>query len=178
MVALAEKLSASVVTLRFDYRGIGQSRIDLPAGVGLFRLLGHDRADAGLSRADARHVGCGGGAVPDERRIADGRGRVFLRRGDGCRIAVGDSRFVGMVGIAAPFSRITFEHLSNCPKPCLMVSGIDDFVYSPDVADKLINNAGDQLVMDRLDSADHFFRRQEQMLATRVMKFFDGLRSR
>src|SRR5690242_14854981 len=36
VAALAERFSTDAVTLRFDYRGVGQSRIDLPAGLSVF----------------------------------------------------------------------------------------------------------------------------------------------
>jgi alpha/beta superfamily hydrolase len=176
IVALAEKLSAGAVSLRFDYRGIGQSRIDLPPAVGLFDYWDTieqtlDYHEPMLDTSDAADALWEmGGGLP---MVAVGYSFGAVT---GTRIAVADSRFIGMVGIAAPFSRIGFEHLSNCPKSCLMISGADDFVYSPDVADELIKNAGHRVVMDRLDGADHFFRRQEQMLASRVARFIDGLR--
>jgi alpha/beta superfamily hydrolase len=178
IVALAEEFSAAALTLRFDYRGIGQSQIELPTGVGLFdywdtieQTLDYrdpliDVAEAADSLWDI------GGELP---MVAVGYSFGAVT---GTRTAVGDSRFVGMVGVAAPFTRIEFEHLANCSKPCLMISGSDDFVYSPQVVDCLEMNAGDKLIMDRLPHVDHFFRRQERMLADRVAKFVDGLRSR
>ena len=178
IVALAEKLSASNVTLRFDYRGIGQSRIDLPTGVGLFDYWDTieqtlDYREPMLDTSDAADALWGmSGELP---MLAAGYSFGAVT---GTRTAIGDSRFVGMVGIAAPFMRIPFEHLSNCPKPCLMISGVDDFVYSPEAVRELIDIAGDQLVMDRLEGGDHFFRRQEPMLADRIVKFTDELRSR
>ena len=171
ILALAERLSASAVTLRFDYRGIGESRIELPAGVGLFDYWDEieqtlDYRDPLIDTADASAalwemsdhlpmvaVGYSFGAVT------------------GTQKAIHDCRFVGMAGVAAPFTRVPFEHLRNCPKPCLMVSGSDDFVYSPEVVAQVAHDGGNKLTVERLQHVDHFFRQQETMLADRVARF-------
>ena len=171
VVALAERLAEQSVVLRFDYRGIGQSRIALPPGVALFdywdaieQTLDYrdpitDTAEAAVALWDIS------GALP-MMVVGYSFGAIT-----GTRVAVADRRFTVMVGVAAPFTRVPCDHLINCPKPCLMISGLDDFVYCPQVCHRLETAGGPMLRIDRLPAVDHFFRRQEAMLADRVATF-------
>jgi alpha/beta superfamily hydrolase len=65
------------------------------------------------------------------------------------------------------------EHLAGCTRPCLLISGIDDFVHDPDVARRLMEFAGPAVRFERIQGADHFFRGQEPPLVQRILRFID-----
>lgn len=171
ITALAERLSGEAVTLRFDYRGIGESRIDLPPGQSLF-----DYWDAVEQTRDYTDALADTAEAADElSRIAAGLPMIAIGYSFGAvtctRTAVADPRFCAMAGVSPPLTRIAFEFLANCPKPCLMLSGEEDFVYEPEVAAKLIVAGGPRLRLERLEDADHFFRGREKLLTKRIASF-------
>jgi alpha/beta superfamily hydrolase len=92
----------------------------------------------------------------------------------GTRVAPQDPSIVAMVGVAPPLKRVGFEHLANCSKPCLMVSGQDDFVYDAEAAKRLVDTAGPNLVYER-PVGDHFFVGREADLADRVARFAERI---
>jgi alpha/beta superfamily hydrolase len=175
--ALARSLSADAVVLRFDYRGIGQSRIGLPDELSVFDYWEEveEKRDYTDALADAVE------AADELWRIAGNLPMVAVGYSFGAiigtRTALGDDRFIAMAGIAPPLQRIGFEFLADCPKPCLMLSGSDDFVYDAPVAALLIAAAGRQLTFDRIQGMDHFFRDNESLAAERVDRFVRQVRS-
>ncbi len=177
IAALAERLANDAITLRFDYRGIGQSRIELPLGSSTYDYW--DNIEQTLDYTDP---------LQDAAEAADELARIcghlpMIAVGysfgavTGTQMAAHDPRFIAMVGIGAPFKRIAFAHLADCPKPCLMISGTADFVYMPDVAARLSASAGIKLLMDRVEGADHFFRQQEDLLEDRIRRFCQPIKS-
>ena len=171
ITALGKRLSTEAVTLRFDYRGIGDSRIDLPEGLGLFDYWDaveqtRDYTDALADTAEAAN---------ELARIAEALPMIAIGYSFGAvtcaRTAVGDARFSAMATISPPLVRIGFEFLAQCPKPCLILSGQDDFVYDPDVAARVLAAGGAKLSLERMDQADHFFRGKEDLLAERIASF-------
>ena len=169
--ALAEGLATDAVVLRFDYRGIGDSRIDLPPGLSVFDYW--EEIEQAREYTDA--LADTATAADELHRLSGGLPMVAVGYSFGSvtatLTALRDSRFTAMVGIAPPLQRVAFEFLADCPRPCLIVSGEDDFVHEPDVAARLIASAGSQLVFERLKGMDHFFRDQEDMLIQRVIRF-------
>jgi alpha/beta superfamily hydrolase len=168
--ALAEHFSADAITLRFDYRGVGQSYIDLPPGISVFdywenveKTLDYLGPLADTSAAaDALSS-----LTADLPMIAIGYsfGAVMATR-----IGMQDARIVAMAAVAAPLKRVQFQHLADCHKACLFVSGQDDFVYDADVATKLVESSGRNLLIERA-VADHFFIGVEAELADRIARF-------
>ena len=169
--ALAEGLAADAVVLRFDYRGIGDSRIELPTGLSVFDYW--EEIEEAREYTDA--LADTAAAADELHRLSGGLPMVAVGYSFGSvtatRTALGDSRFAAMVGIAPPLQRVAFEFLAGCPRPCLIVNGEDDFVHDPDVAARLIESAGSQLNFERLKGMDHFFRDQEDVLTARVIQF-------
>ena len=170
---LAEQMSSDAVVLRFDYRGIGESRINLPPGVSVFDYW-----------ADTEQACNYAEALADTADAADELWRICGQRPllvvgysfgalTGTRTTLADARFAAMVGISPPLKRIAFEFLADCPKPCLMLSGEGDFSYDADVAARLAAAAGDRLILEVLADRDHFFRGHEESLGNRVMDFLD-----
>ena len=170
VTALAERLSQDAIVLRFNYCGVGQSRIDLASGLSVFdywekveqtRDYAEPLAD---TAAAADELFAQSGGLP---MVAIGYSFGAIM---GTRVAVRDPRIVAMAGISPPLKRVAFEHLVDCRKPCLLVSGLDDFVYDAGVARQLIDAAGRSLTVER-PAADHFFIGLEADLADRVARF-------
>ena len=173
IVALAEGLATHAVTFRFDYRGIGDSRIALPPDQGVF-----DYWDQVEQTRDYRDPLADTAAAADcLSRAAGGHPLFAVGYSFGAVTAtvtaVSDTRFFGIVGIAPPLKRIAMEHLADCRKPCLLASGTDDFVHDDDVEAKLASIAGPRLRFERIAGADHFFRGRETDLVRRVRDFID-----
>jgi hypothetical protein len=173
VVALAEGLAHDAVTLRFDYRGIGDSRIALPPDQGVF-----DYWDKVEQTRDYRDPLADTAAAADcLSRAAGGIALLAVGYSFGAVTAtittVTDPRFGAMVGIAPPLKRIPMEHLAACRKPCLLTSGTDDFVHDADVAARLTSAAGPRVRFERIAGADHFFRGRETDLVCRVREFID-----
>jgi len=170
VAALAERCAAEAVTLRFDYRGVGRSLIDLPAGLSIFDYwdnleqtlhYAEPLADTATALAELSLLSAG---LP---MIAVGYSFGAIM---GTQIGVGERHIVAMVGISPPLKRVGFEHLAACRKPCLLISGQDDFVYDAQASAKLIEDSGRELTFER-PVADHFFVGLETDLADRVAHF-------
>ncbi|CAN5456529.1 alpha/beta hydrolase [soil metagenome] len=170
ITALAERLAVDAITLRFDYRGVGESHIDLPPALSAFDYWENveetlDYTDALLDTAVA---------VQELSELSAGRPIVAVGYSFGSIMAtllgVKDSRIIAMVGIAPPLKRFAFAHLADCKKPCLLVSGRSDFVFDPNVSAAVIKSAGPNLTCEQPD-ADHFFIGQEADLADNVARY-------
>lgn len=170
VAALAERLAREAVTLRFDYRGVGASRIDLPPGISVLdywdnleQTLDYTEplADAASAAAKLSSVRNG---LP---MIAVGYSFGAIM---GTHIGVRERQIVAMAGISPPLKRVGFEQLAGCRKPCLLVSGQEDFVYDAQAAAKLIETCGRELTLEK-PPADHFFIGLEAELADRVAQF-------
>ena len=173
--AVAARLACGgSAAMRFDYRGVGESGIDLPAGVSVFDYWSDveenfDYADAiadAASAADTLAAACGGDIPMAVVGYSFGAAiglTLGLRRDD----------VRAMVGLSAPFCRLSFDFLADCPIPCLLVSGAEDFVYSAEVADALAAKAGAHVKMTLLPGKDHFFRDEEDVPAGLAEAFID-----
>jgi alpha/beta superfamily hydrolase len=170
VAALAEGLSVEAVTLRFDYRGIGESRIELPAGISAFDYW--EKVEETLDYAEP--LSDTAAALDHLASLSAGLPMVAIGYSFGAimgtNIAVNDCRIVAMAGISPPLKRVRFEHLTNCAKPCMIVSGQDDFVYDAQTAEALVTAAGASLILHR-PAGDHFFVGAEMELVDQVAQF-------
>ncbi len=177
VTAVADALSHNMLTLRFDYRGVGESRICLEAGDSAL-----DYWDRVESQQDY------GGALADAADAADvleemSQSMPILALGysfgafTALQTACARERILATVGIAAPFKRICFDFLAACTWPCLLISGDQDFVYDPSVTQRLAQDVGERLTIDLLSAQDHFFRGSESMLAERILRFISTVPS-
>jgi len=173
VAALAQRLSAEAIVLRFNYRGVGGSRIDLPAMLSVFDYWEQieETLDYVAPLADTR------AAVDELACICGNRPIVATGYSFGAimatQVGVADSRIRAMAGIAPPLKRVGFSFLVQCPKPTLLISGIDDFVTDPTVADRLADLGGSHLTMLR-PKADHFYIGREGEVADNVENFLAG----
>jgi alpha/beta superfamily hydrolase len=171
--ALGRKLAADSAVLRFNYRGVGASEIDLPADLSVFdywteveetRSYGDPRADV---RAAARELAGLAGELP----------LALVGYSFGAIVALEEGlEHAGtswIVGIAPPLTRFEFTFLVDCPVPCLLVSGEQDFVYSAAELERALAVAGPRLRTLVMPGQDHFFRGHEADLCRRVAGFLN-----
>lgn len=175
---LARDLAANAVTLRFDYRGVGESEIALPADVSVFDYW--DSVDQQKDYADALADVASAAAV-----LAENTGGMPMAVAGysfgaavGLRYARADDNVYTMVGISPPWTRIEFDFLADCSKPSLLISGKDDFLYCARAIANVQAMAGPNLTIDLQESADHFFRGREHDVSRRVGVFLQDVLSR
>ena len=147
----------SLISLRFNFRGVGGSEGHFSQGVGERQDI-----DAAISftsaveKADSAAVGLAGYsagagfAVPVV--LADGRVRAFA-------------------AISPPLSMFDFEILKTCPKPKLFVSGSgDDFTTASQFL-QFCQTLPEPRECVVIEGADHFWWDHEAATATRVATF-------
>jgi alpha/beta superfamily hydrolase len=170
IVAMANRLATEFITLRFDYRGVGQSRIEIPSELSAFdywenieQTLDYTEplSDTAIAAEELWSLTAGLPMVA----VGYSFGAIMATR-----IGAVNNRIVAMAGVAPPLKRVGFEHLTDCRKACLLISGQDDFVYDASVAENLVGRAGHNLTLER-PAGDHFFIGAETELADRVARF-------
>lgn len=176
VAAVSRHLAAHSVVLRFDYRGVGESGIELGPDESAFDYWTEveERKDYSGALADveaAARVLLDATASLDVGLCVVG---YSFGAATGMLFGHGDSRVDRMVGIAPPLGKVSFEFLAGCPKPSLHLIGTKDFLYSKDKMDafrELIRPAGRVMT---LEEGDHFFRGDEDRLAREVEDFLCG----
>jgi alpha/beta superfamily hydrolase len=76
-----------------------------------------------------------------------------------------------MVAIAPPLGKVSFEFMSDCSKPCLCLIGKGDFLYSEEKTEELRSTLGSNAIVEILETSDHFFRGDEDVVAQKVDEF-------
>jgi len=169
--ALARHLAADGLTLRFDYRGVGESEIKLPPQASAFDYW-HDIEETKDYRDALDDVQA---AASELRRVSPELPLTVIGYSFGAVTALrhgGVSEAVhSMVGISPPLTRVGLDFLAGCPKPCLVLCGKNDFLYSPEEISKLKRVVGPAVAIELLEGQDHFFRGEEECLCERVAKF-------
>lgn len=170
---IARKLAEHAVTLRFDYRGVGDSQISLPGGLSVFDYWSEieetkDYTDAVKDvSAAARTLRSAVGELDIPFSV------VGYSFGSATGLLYGheNENVSGMVAIAPPLGKVSFEFLSNCSKPGLFLIGTGDFLYSDEETERLRQTLTSNTTVEILENADHFFRGDENILARNVDDF-------
>lgn len=173
VMALARAMSRNAMTLRFDYRGIGASEIELPADVSVFDYW--DDVEQSKNYADPlADVAAAGAALLE---CANDLPLVVLGYSFGSIVGLMGGLKLGgvraMAGIAPPLRMHPFDFLAASPIPCLLVSGEGDFVFSTEESERLKGAWGDRVRQSVLKGEDHFFRDSEDSVCAQVRHFVE-----
>lgn len=168
---LARHLADDSVTLRFDYRGVGESAIDLPPGLSVFDYWtgverDRDYSDA-LSDVHAAgemlsHAAPGLPSVVIGYSFGAAVGLLYGHRGETVRCCV---------GVSPPLTRVDFDFLTESTRPCRLLCGESDFVFSAERLDRIVAQSRGIVTAKVLTNSDHFFRDEEERLALCVENF-------
>jgi alpha/beta superfamily hydrolase len=168
---LANYFARDSVILRFDYRGVGKSGIDLPPGSSVFDYW--QQVEDSMDYHDAlEDVRSAAGELLD---VA--LGLPFIVFGYSFGMATGfqygiNAESVSMlIGIAPPIGKVDFGFLSHCTKPSLVVTGKEDFLYTPEQFEKFRQSCNMRIIVDVWENSDHFFRGEEEKLAIAIDGF-------
>lgn len=150
-------------TLRFNYRGVGRSTIDLPADVSLFDYWSQIERKKQycelLPDAEAAHYFL-------NRTLPDAKRRLLVGYSLGAILAqkladVADATHV--VGISPPVLKApNMSFASESPASLLFVGGESDFAFDADVLQSMLKVANCNAPLKRIRNCDHFFRRREE----------------
>ena len=170
---LFDDLAKHSLVLRFDYRGIGGSEIQLRDGVSKYdywneveerkryeEIVGDVRSALNAlqllsPKVPVHIVGYSFGAIT------------------GLLAGIELECVHTLIGISPPLLRYSFDFLQTCRKPCLLLSGRNDFVFTDDPSHGSFHwpPCVKQMI---LDGEDHFFRGREFIVVDQVLKFLNS----
>jgi alpha/beta superfamily hydrolase len=168
---MAQYFARDSVTLRFDYRGIGDSEIKLPAGLSVFDYW--DNIEESKNYDDA--VSDVASASEELSRITGSLPQVAIGYSFGAATAfiygMKNDIVRQMVGVAPPLTKVDFSFLADSVKPALVMIGKEDFLYSADNIEEFKKMASPSTEIELLDGCDHFFRGEEELAAKKAYDF-------
>jgi alpha/beta superfamily hydrolase len=145
-------------TLRFNFRGVGESQGSYGGGVG--------------ERQDVKAV-----TNYFYSKLKDNHPLLILvgysfGAWAGFPIAVKDERFKGMVGVAPPLEIYDFGFLKGCKKNKLFIAGDRDFFCPPSLFEKWYQQLDEPKSLAVIPGADHFFLSHTRFLIQPLREFF------
>ena len=162
---------AGAATLRFNYRGVGASPIELPPGTSLhdhFTALERERRYEELLPDCAAAWRALSGASPGApRRAILGYSLGAILAG---RLASGVDA-THLVAISPPVARVSLEWLRDCPLPKLFVGGDRDFAFDVARFDAEYATLREPKRFVLLPGSDHFYRKEEERVFAVVSEF-------
>jgi alpha/beta superfamily hydrolase len=171
--SVTRELAAHSVTLRFDYRGVGDSQINLRDGLSVFDYWSDMEQTKDYTDA-VRDVSAAALALQSaNRELHLPFSVVGYSFGAATGLLYGHEKedVCSMIAIAPPLRKVSFEFLSNCLKPGLFLIGTGDFLYSEQKTEQLRQTLARNTTVEVLENADHFFRGDEKVLAQKVDEF-------
>jgi alpha/beta superfamily hydrolase len=134
---------AGLITLRFNFRGVGASTGSYEEGVG-------ERGDvtAALDWLETHY--------PELPLVAGGFSFGSMV---GLSVGVQDERVVGLMGLGLPLHNLNydFDFLGQAGKPILVVQGENDEFGSGKEVATLLGKLGSHITLVRVEGSDHFF---------------------
>jgi alpha/beta superfamily hydrolase len=170
---IARELAVRAVTLRFDYRGVGESQICLRSGQSVFDYWSDMEQTKDYTDA-VRDVSAAASALTSATRELDiPLSVVGYSFGAATGLLYGHEKesIRSMVAIAPPLGKVSFEFLSNCSKPGLFLIGTGDFLYCAEKTEQLQQNLTSTATVEVIENVDHFFRGDEDVVARKVDEF-------
>lgn len=171
ILALAQDLATDSITLRFDYRGVGESAIQLPSGQSTFDYW--ETVEQARNYSDAMTDVAA--AAMELKAAANGLSLIMVGYSFGAVVALryglNQQGIEKVIGISPPWTRIDFSFLQECSSPALLLTGKNDFLYSTDEVDCLHNIVSSNVLIQVLTEGDHFFRGDENHIVRYVRDF-------
>jgi alpha/beta superfamily hydrolase len=160
--------------LRFDYRGVGESTLVLPAGTSRYahwEAMESARSyEQLLPDALAACAALLGAVGRVRRRVAAGYSLGAILAG---MVSV-EAGATHVLCISPPVVKVGLAALSGCPLPKLFVGGDDDFAFdAARLRQELAALPGPREFVP-IPGADHFFRKEEERLYRTVAPFLLG----
>lgn len=157
--ALQEELS----TLRFNFRGVGESGGSYGEGVGeqedVKAAIDYLNSKLEAANASLFLLGYSFGAWV------------------GLPVAVQDKRIKGMVAIAPPLGLYDFEYLEGCKKEKLIIVGSQDLYCPTHRLEEWYQDLEEPKSLAIIQGADHFFFHQHRSLTQPLREFFRRISS-
>ena len=157
MTAVEAAFQEGFSTLRFNFRGVGESEGSYGEGIG-------ERGDV---KAAADYL------YP---RLENNHSPLILLGYSfgawaGFPIAIEDERFRGMVAVAPPLEIYNFEFLKGCRKKKLFIAGNRDLFCPPPVLEEWYQGLEEPKSLAIIPGADHFFLFHTQFLNQPLREF-------
>lgn len=152
-------LLEGVPTLRFNFRGVGQSAGEHGRGVGE-----QDDVRAALDFLSTRYRGA---AI-----ILMG---FSFGSGIGLRVGAADARVAALVGLGLPVESYDFSYLRECSKPKLIVEGALDQYGPREKVQALFGTFAPPKKLYWVEGADHFFTGKLDEMQNAVQEFVRGI---
>ena len=154
---------AGFSTLRFNFRGVGESEGSYGEGIG-------EREDV-KAAADYLYSS-----------LKDNHSHLILAGYSfgawaGFPIAIQDERFEGMVGIAPPLQMYDFGFLKDCKKKKLFVAGDRDLFCPRSLLEEWYRQLEGPKSLSVIPGADHFFLFHTRFLIQPLKEFFRKISS-
>ena len=168
---LAKYFARDSITLRFDYRGVGKSEIDLPSDLSVFDYWQkvEDNMDYYDAIEDIR------ASVKELKRNSFELPLIIIGysfgAATGFKYALENESVNIIIGIAPPIGKVNFDFLNQCKKSCLVISGKEDFLYTSENLEQFCNACSEITTIDIWEKSDHFFRDEEEKLAIAIDSF-------
>lgn len=167
--ALAGELGGGgFAALRLNYRGVGESDIELPAGATVFdywRRVEEEKLYEPIVDDALAALAWLLTALAADRAVLVGYSFGAIIGGlAACR----DGRVARLVAIAPPLRRYSFDFLRPAPLPMHFIFSDHDFLYDEADVRRFAAGLGARGSTTVLESPDHFFRGVEGELARRV----------
>jgi len=169
--ALARRLAGTAITLRFDYRGVGASHIELPAGVSTIDYWDtvEEKQDYKDAEADTQAAGDALREIaPIEPLITIGYSFGVVTA---AHYAMNNTEVELLVGISPPWTRIDFSFLCDYHKPTLLVCSRNDFLYKQEEIDRIRRVISQSTKLEIINHSDHFFRGEEELICREIEKY-------
>ena len=151
----------SILTLRFNFRGVGKSQGRFAHGIGE-----QEDVEAAIEflvsekYVDRGRIGLAGYSA----------GAVF-----GSAVAVNDTRVQALAAISLPLGMTELDEVRAWPKPKLFIAGSrDDFAPTDGLSD-LCRTANEPKECEIIEGADHSWQGYEEVLAGKVSDFFSRI---
>lgn len=152
---------AGVVTLRFNFRGVGTSTGSHDDGIGE-----QDDVRAALDwlESEFRHLPLIVGGFSFGSMV-------------GLSVGVDDPRVTGLLGLGLPVEldeRYDYGYLADADKPVLVVQGENDEFGSGEAAAAVLAPLGSHITLVRIRDADHYFADRHEELRAAVRGYYDA----